>query len=762
MNRIIFSCILAITVITNMLVFPVYAGETPVFDTQIAAESMLHEERPDDPGEAIVIGGDDDTAPENDAISEGVLSEDTEATEEEAGTPDANEKDSATDGNAGEAADRERNEGEAEQPEGAETGMSETIPGNPEIPSAGMHEATADDSEALSDGATEAISSDPENPSAGGTETISDDPEDPSAGGTEVIPGDPNDLAGEQTPADDAESGENLEDVEPAAPAMVYQRPVITKISTDGRSITLEWDNPEGELFRIYRWSIIPRLIGTSTTGSFVDTDVAYGWTYSYYIATNSSVYRYPYSQTVSKWVRRPIEDIDEAHRIGEDLAWDLGEREQGNGSLVISGSGSMPDFSSPSELPWRDRAGEIKHVSIDDGVTYVGDHSFSDMEGLEEVTLPSSVREYGHEVFRGSPNLEFFNHDSAVDEDQLHIAVQYLTGVYSGDAYEPEVYVRKGADGDEFDKMPALIRDKDYTVAYNNTTEVGDGTIEITFIGDYQGADSVVIPFTVISSLRQGEKIKNVTGIALLPSSSTYTGSAQRPDVVVRSGRWTLKEGVDYQLTYTDMVDTGTYTVTAEGIGAYSGEVQALYTIIDKEQSEDPNPPVTPSDPDDPKGPTEDPKPVKPSDPDGPKEPTEDPKPVKPSNPGDQKKPTEDPSSPVTPSSPSETWGDGADDVPSQETAGETTGLSEEAPVIDEGILVAEAKPENQSDPAPSAIGSLPSDHLLGEGDASLGDGLETKAGEPIIFFVGAVGIVASICIGVYFWFFRWFLHGM
>lgn len=228
-----------------------------------------------------------------------------------------------------------------------------------------------------------------------------------------------------------------------------------------------------------------------------------------------------------------------------------------------------------------------------------------------------------------------------------------------------------------------------------------------------------MVIPFSVVSELRKGEKIKTVTEIELLPSSSTYTGSAQHPDMIVRSGRWILKEGIDYILTYINMVDVGTYTVTAQGIGAYSGRVQAVYTILQQEHSEDPHPPINPSDPD--------------------------------------KKQTSD-----------------SDDITSQETEKKHTDSNKEKTEKEKKETEAVTEPKKEEEKAtvtkptenlanfPFGLDSIPKGDLSEEDVFSLGNSFEIKDSKPIIFFVGAVGIVASICIGAYIWFFHRFLHGM
>ena len=772
MNKIIINLIFGITIITHMWAFPVHAAEDLVRDAQTLVENQHNEEMLEETGEETVFDNDIEAVLENETTDEVASSE---KTEENAGIGAAIEEELTVESAAGEPTDGEsdRTEAATEDELAAKSAAEEPTDGKSEETGAAVQEElTAEDAaEEVTDGEREEMEEDhPEDDSDGVTE-VTPDAEYHSDDVTVVTPGDSADLPEPQIPAADAGADEEPEDSGTSAPAMMYTRPVISSISTDGTSITLEWDNAEGALFQIYRWNIFPYVIGTSTTGSFVDTDVVSGRSYTYFIATTSSVYLYPYSQSVSLRVRLPIEDIDEGHKFGDDFVWSPAEGDEGGNSLIISGNGRMPDFSSPSETPWHDSAGEIKHISIDEGVTYVGDHTFSDMEALQEISMPSSVREYGHDVFHGSTNLEFFNHDSAVDGEQLHIAVQYLMGVYSGDSFGPEVYVRKGVDIEGFDGMPELVRGRDYTVTYINTTEVGDGTIEITFIGDYSDAGSVVIPFTVVSELGKDEKGKTITGIELLPASSTYNGTAQHPDMIVRSGRWILKEGVDYELINTDMIDVGTYTVTAQGIGAYSGTVQAVYTILEQEQSEGPIPPVNPSKPsDDPSK-----SPVNPS------KPSDDPS----KSPANPSKSSDDPSkSPANPSVPAKNPVSDVDEITSQKTEeraefneekADTEGETE-AVTQSEKEMAAEAAAEPKNEEATKALAelekifdsfpavfenSLGSD-LSGKGVFSLGSNLVENSSKPVKFFVGAVGIVASICIGVYFWFFHWFRHGL
>ncbi len=75
------------------------------------------------------------------------------------------------------------------------------------------------------------------------------------------------------------------------------------------------------------------------------------------------------------------------------------------DGSLVISGSGEMSDYSSPSYVPWNlytalfDKF-TITSVKISEGITSVGDNAFADSHGLTSVSLSSTVTDIGASAF--------------------------------------------------------------------------------------------------------------------------------------------------------------------------------------------------------------------------------------------------------------------------------------------------------------------------------------------------------------------------
>ncbi len=80
---------------------------------------------------------------------------------------------------------------------------------------------------------------------------------------------------------------------------------------------------------------------------------------------------------------------------FGENLNWTLTK----SGTLTISGSGSMPDYSASSEQPWNSFSEQILKIVIEDGVTNIGDCAFWGIKTLS-VNIPSSVESIGNNAF--------------------------------------------------------------------------------------------------------------------------------------------------------------------------------------------------------------------------------------------------------------------------------------------------------------------------------------------------------------------------
>ena len=76
------------------------------------------------------------------------------------------------------------------------------------------------------------------------------------------------------------------------------------------------------------------------------------------------------------------------------------------DGTLTISGSGKMMDFSVGSDLPWCDKRSQINTVSIEQGVTSLGDWAFSNCSSLTSVMIPNSVTSIGGFAFSSCRSL--------------------------------------------------------------------------------------------------------------------------------------------------------------------------------------------------------------------------------------------------------------------------------------------------------------------------------------------------------------------
>ncbi|MBR0575076.1 Ig-like domain-containing protein [Proteiniclasticum sp. BAD-10] len=85
----------------------------------------------------------------------------------------------------------------------------------------------------------------------------------------------------------------------------------------------------------------------------------------------------------------------------GDNLTWSL----DANGVLVISGSGSMFNYSNEVS-PFYDLRDSVREVIIDNGVTSVGDQAFKECTSITSVFLPLSVITIGNGAFWKCTNL--------------------------------------------------------------------------------------------------------------------------------------------------------------------------------------------------------------------------------------------------------------------------------------------------------------------------------------------------------------------
>ena len=90
--------------------------------------------------------------------------------------------------------------------------------------------------------------------------------------------------------------------------------------------------------------------------------------------------------------------EIVKSGSCGDNVTYTL----YNDGELVISGSGAMVNYSSPS--PWYNNA--VQKVVIENGVTSIGEFAFASCKQLLSITIPSSVTSIDSSAFSGCFNL--------------------------------------------------------------------------------------------------------------------------------------------------------------------------------------------------------------------------------------------------------------------------------------------------------------------------------------------------------------------
>ncbi|MDE7083175.1 MAG: hypothetical protein K2O89_05680, partial [Clostridia bacterium] len=135
----------------------------------------------------------------------------------------------------------------------------------------------------------------------------------------------------------------------------------------------------------------------------------------------------------------------------------------------------------------------------------------------------------------------------------------------YDGAAKEPTPAVTDGGS--------ALVEGVDFTYSYRDNIDVGTATLILTGMGNYTGTKEVsfsIQPPTI--------SIANVT---ISQDTYTYDGTAKEPRVtLVQIGSLTLREGVDFTVSYSSNTNAGTAKVVITGIGDYTGTKEVNFTI--------------------------------------------------------------------------------------------------------------------------------------------------------------------------------------
>lgn len=137
----------------------------------------------------------------------------------------------------------------------------------------------------------------------------------------------------------------------------------------------------------------------------------------------------------------------------------------------------------------------------------------------------------------------------------------------YTGKEIKPEVAVTL-SDG------TGLIFGTDYTVSYEDNTDIGTATVNVIGRGNYTGKAN--------GSFGIGADIKDAE-IVLSMDQYIYSGRRNTPKATVVFAGKTLVENVDYTISYEDCIDAGTARVVVSGKGNYGGTAEKTFEIARK-----------------------------------------------------------------------------------------------------------------------------------------------------------------------------------
>jgi len=86
----------------------------------------------------------------------------------------------------------------------------------------------------------------------------------------------------------------------------------------------------------------------------------------------------------------------------GDNLTWTL----DGEGTLTISGTDAMTNYTTSAPAPWYEYNSSIKSVVIESGVTTIGSYAFRQCSNLTSVTIADTVTTIGYRAFADCSSL--------------------------------------------------------------------------------------------------------------------------------------------------------------------------------------------------------------------------------------------------------------------------------------------------------------------------------------------------------------------
>lgn len=87
--------------------------------------------------------------------------------------------------------------------------------------------------------------------------------------------------------------------------------------------------------------------------------------------------------------------------QCGENITYSVSS----SWELRLSGSGDMYNYTAQA-APWYEWASRITSITIDDGITFIGNYAFEDCVNMQSIYIPDTVTEIGYDAFNGCSSL--------------------------------------------------------------------------------------------------------------------------------------------------------------------------------------------------------------------------------------------------------------------------------------------------------------------------------------------------------------------
>ena len=217
--------------------------------------------------------------------------------------------------------------------------------------------------------------------------------------------------------------------------------------------------------------------------------------------------------------------DEDETTNFcGENVTWSFDEA---SGTLTISGSGAMYNYSWAETAPWHSFSNSITNIVVEEGVTSVGEYAFTDARSLESVTLPEGLTYIGSYAFAWG----------SLSEITLPETLTYIGSCVFCNTNLTSVHIPAATSEFNYAAFDACTTLQEFTVAEGNPTVTAvDGVLlsaDMTTLIQYPAAKSgtsYTIPETVVTICDPGfAYAQNLTEINIHENVSSISANALR-----------------------------------------------------------------------------------------------------------------------------------------------------------------------------------------------------------------------------------------